>query len=540
MVIKDGNVDVRAFWDATYPDKVSSLPSLLHCFAPRCRDPLNNGQTATETRSETEMITQTRDLLIESVAHRLRADVPVGIYLSGGIDSSAIAGIADYLVRERGLTMGKSDSDHSERICCFSIAFESDSGHDESDISRRSADHLGVRFITKYMDEQALADAFEEATYSAEHHNHDLNFVGKHALSRLPRQYGYKVVLTGEGSDEHFGGYPLYLPDYLSARDEGNGLTEGEREGMREKMVRQTEKAYEMIGADSTFITATPRGEDGAVDWTQGHLPIYTAGAMLAFLPSHTILSTSALQSLGNIDPLSTVASNITPTVRQDIMHKWHPLNSAMYVWGKGHLANQFLSCLGDRVEMAHSVEARTPFLDHVLAEHVNGLPTSMKVRTVRGGNVAGALQTEGVADLKDSGANGSLGGEVSSQTGGTRDTKGKGDIDDITFVEKYALREAVKPFVTDEVYKRTKYPYSAPSTYPPDGPVNRLLDRLVSQKRVEQLGWVDWATMSELKGRAFGSAKGEADVGAWRQVLMVAEWTILAERFGVKTWTTG
>ena len=522
-------------------------------------------QSTTDARKENEMVQRTRELLIESVAHRLRADVPVGIYLSGGIDSSALAGIADYLVREKGLSMGKQD--HAERICCFSIAFESSSGHDESDISRRTADHLGVKFITQYMDEQALADGFEDACYSVEHHNHDLNFVGKHALSKLPREHGYKVVLTGEGSDEHFGGYPLYLPDYMSAQDEGNGLNEEEREKVRDKVVRQTKRAYEMIGADSSLIDY--HDVDGS-DTKEEILPLYTAGSMLAFLPSSSILSPSALQSVGAFNPLSTIYNNVTPKVRQAIRDEWHPLNSAMYIWGKGHLANQFLSCLGDRVEMAHSVEARTPFLDHVLAEYVNGLPTSMKVRTVRGGKVDKVDGLEvGIADGADadgadvevqarSPAEGAKGegvfGNVAVANGDVADSTAKAnghsaadstridpsttDIDDVVFIEKYALREAVKPFVTPEVYTRTKYPYSAPSTYPADGPVNRLLDRLVSQERVEQLGWISWAVVSELKGRAFGGQGREADVGAWRQVLMVAEWTVLAERFGVKTWT--
>ena len=95
----------------------------------------------------------------------------------------------------------------------------------------------------------------------------------------------------------------------------------------------------------------------------------------------------------------------------------WHPLNSAMYVWTKGHLVNIFLACLGDRTEMAHSLEARTPFLDHVLTEYVNGLPPSLKIRWVPG----------------------------------IGDEKGK-------FVEKWILREAAKPFITEELYNRTKH----------------------------------------------------------------------------------
>ena len=78
------------------------------------------------------MIAHTRKLLLDSVRLRLRADVPVGIYLSGGIDSSALAGMAAHLVREEGLSMGSQDVGEEGRVCCFSIGFDESSGFDES------------------------------------------------------------------------------------------------------------------------------------------------------------------------------------------------------------------------------------------------------------------------------------------------------------------------------------------------------------------------------------------------------------------------
>ena len=83
-----------------------------------------------EPRSEEELIRGVREHLIEAVRLRLRADVPVGVYLSGGIDSSAIAGIMTHLVRERGEQVGNDKE--TDRVSCFSIAFDEDSGFDES------------------------------------------------------------------------------------------------------------------------------------------------------------------------------------------------------------------------------------------------------------------------------------------------------------------------------------------------------------------------------------------------------------------------
>jgi asparagine synthase (glutamine-hydrolysing) len=76
------------------------------------------------------MIEGVRERMLDAVRTRLRADVPVGIYLSGGIDSSVIAGMVTHLIKEEGVKVGSKDP--KERVCCFSIAFDEESGFDES------------------------------------------------------------------------------------------------------------------------------------------------------------------------------------------------------------------------------------------------------------------------------------------------------------------------------------------------------------------------------------------------------------------------
>lgn len=474
--LDSGDVRTEMYWDIEYQDKVRWQRN------PKKYAQLTSTQHQVETRTEEDMILGVRERLTEAIRLRLRADVPVGIYLSGGIDSSALAGIATHLVREQGLSMGTQDANH--RICCFSIAFEESSGFDESAISRRTADWLGVKYIKKLMDEEELAKRFEDATWHCEQHNHgDLNFVGKFALSEVVRENGYKVVLTGEGADENFAGYPMYLPDFLKEQDHAwpsSGLPEEERQKRCEDEDAAVGEYYESIGADGS-----KRGTDEASKMLGG---ISTPASMCAF---HLDCFAPWTNELGCMHPRMTIANGIDTNIRNKMTTTWHPLHSALYTWSKGHLANGFLSYLGDRTEMAHSVEARPAFLDHKLTEYVNALPPSMKIR----------YQSE------------------------------KG-----VFVEKYIQREAAKPFITEELYTRKKHPYSAPTTYPRDGPMHCLFRGLITEESVRQLGFVEWEKTKDLVERAF--VRDEAK--AMRNCFVIAQWVVLARRFGMGTATVG
>lgn len=431
-----------------------------------------------ETRSEGTMIDGVRERLVEAVRLRLRADVPVGIYLSGGIDSSALAGIATHLVKKEGLSMGTKNASH--RICCFSIAFDEDSGFDESSISERTAEWLGVRFIKTLMDEEELSKRFEDATWHCEQHNHgDLNFVGKFALSEVVRENGYKVVLTGEGADENFAGYPVYLPDYLRERDYAWPALQMSDEQRAKRCADADDEVgqyYESVGADGS-----KRGTDDASQMLGG---ISTPASMCAFQFESFAPWTKKLNPRS---PRSTVAGGIDETIRQKMKSDWHPLHAALYTWSKCHLANGFLSYLGDRTEMAHSVEARPPFLDHKLTEYINKLPPSVKI---------------------------------------------KYDASSDTFVEKWIQREAAKPYITQELYKRKKHPYSAPTTYPTDGPMHKLFQRLCSEDNIRKLGFVDVELTKGLVKQAFEKKNAHA----MRTCFVIGQWVVLAERFSMPT----
>lgn len=364
-------------------------------------------------------------------------------------------------------------------------------------IAERTAEFLGVKFLKKHMDEAELARNFEDAVYHIEHHNNDLNFVGKYALSELPRQHGYKVVLTGEGADEHFAGYPTYLPDFLREEDKamagGLQLTSGERQKVVSEQEQVIKENYDINGGTSQYFD-----ERSLANQLNG---ISTPAAMVAFYPILSIFSPAVRDRYVGIDRLATVSNNIDEATKEKIQNHWHPLHSALYSWGKGNLTNQFLSCLGDRVEMAHSVEARTPFLDHKLTEYVNGLPPSMKLRY----------------------------SPTETQKAGPENLKAD-------FIEKYALREATKEFITPEIYSRRKHPYTAPTTYPVDGPVHKLLLRLVTKENADKLGFLDWDAVKALLQQAFGEGSVSERVKGFRLSLCVAEWIVLSQRFKIRT----
>ena len=374
-----------------------------------------------------------------------------------------------------------------------------------------------------------MSTSIEDATYYCEHQNPDLNYVGKFALSEIVRESGYKVVLTGEGADENFGGYPLYQPDFLSEPDPAwpsSILSESSDllTSLRATKEAQVAETYTSIGAD-----ASNRAPSLASRQLNG---ITTLSSMQAFNPPLSIYNAWTQNLYGGLDPRDTIANNIDGRTKSLIQKKWHPLHSAQYVWTKGHLVNNFLSCLGDRTEMAHSVEARTPFLDHHLTEYVNTLPPSLKIKYVVPEADEGQASAGGAINENGVQTNGATtnGEPTPKRSRLSISSKANGK-----FVEKYILREASRPFITDELYKRTKHPYSAATFYPVDGPIHQVFKRLVTKENVEKLGFLDWTAVEVLLAQAFNEEGEEgARSKAVRLVLVVCQWVVLAERFGI------
>jgi asparagine synthase (glutamine-hydrolysing) len=159
---------------------------------------------------------------------------------------------------------------------------------------------------------------------------------------------------------------------------------------------------------------------------------------------------------------------------------------------------------------MAHSVEARTLFLDHHLTEYVNTLPPSLKVR----------------CDVESSGTGNSSAGD-----------KGEEASSSVILTEKWILREATKPFITDKIYRRRKHPYTAPAVYPVNGPLYKLMQKLLTIESVNKLGFLSWDAIKSNMEQAFpDNGEKSQSSHALRATVMSAQWVVLGEKFGVAT----
>jgi asparagine synthase (glutamine-hydrolysing) len=325
------------------------------------------------------------------------------------------------------------------------------------------------------MTEETFAANIEDAVWHNEVAVKDLGTVGKFMLSRLTREAGIKVVLTGEGSDEHFGGYRELLKDFVREPDPSwpsTKLTEDDR--------IQTIKDLE------TVETSHPDEPETAVSVRRQVNNTSFLGFTQYFALDNDLISPWVYTEYGHSDKRLTAVNALDGRIRDLMNLKWHPLHTSLYIWTKCALAKGLLTVLGDRCEMAHSVEGRQPFLDHRLTEYAMSLPPSMKIRW---------------------------------------------DPETRTFSEKWILKEAVKPYITEELYARKKHPFSAPVKYEEGGAVYELFDRLITKENIVELGFLDWECCEGLVKHAIK----EGDRTAFGQMILVGQFVILGKKFKVK-----
>ncbi|HIE38233.1 MAG TPA: asparagine synthase (glutamine-hydrolyzing) [Anaerolineales bacterium] len=306
-----------------------------------------------EPLPEEEAAEQLRDLLSDATRLRLRADVPVASYLSGGLDSTLIAA----LVRQH----------IPDTLCTFSIAFE-DPAFDERPHQETATAFLSTDHRRTCCTNGDIGRVFPDVVWHAEAPLLRTSPAPMYLLSRLVRENHTKVVLTGEGADEFLGGYNLYKEDKV-----------------RRFWARQPDSPWRPLLLRRLYPYVADLSRSGDAYLAAFFRPGLTAVDRAGY--SHHIRwrNTTRLQRLfspalratvGGYDPVQEFLATL-----DGMLPRWSPLAQAQYIEVATFMSPYLLSSQGDRMMAANSVEGRFPFLDHRVVAFCGRLPPHLKIR---------------------------------------------------------------------------------------------------------------------------------------------------------------
>jgi len=388
------------------------------------------------TLTEADHIANVRAALLEAVEMRMVADVPVGCYLSGGIDSCSILGLAS------AVSQGP--------VKAFTIGFD-DARYDETPIAAEMAEATGAEQDVMRLSGRELYGHMEQTLWHTERTIYNTLAVAKYLMSRHVNSVDYKVVMTGEGSDELFGGYPAFRRDmFLHGLED---LPQSDRQDW-ESLLQTNNSLVQgaMLAADQVDDPDL----DAVVGFTPSCLQPWLACAPL--VPD--LLADEHRQALVEYSPGKAIAEQLNP---QQLDGR-HALDKAQYVWIKTMLEGQILTWGGDRVDMANSMEARPAFLDHHLAAAAVQVPPELRI-------------------------------------------KGK--------TEKYVLREAMAGLLPEVLYKREKFAFMAPPAHTePEkwAQMKQLADDYLSDEAIDAAGLLSKEGVSALFARHDDPATTDAE----------------------------
>ena len=305
FIARNGEWKLHRYWDFDYPRLLSAGPD----------------------RSDAEYAEQLEAVLKDAVQTRLRADVPVACYLSGGIDSASITALMSHF--------------SIQPTQAFCLTFD-DPAYDERTLAQETAECLGATFTPVPVRENDLAAHLEQSVWHGETVFNNAQCVAKFLLSRAVRDSGFSVVLTGEGADEVFAGYPAFVLDTVFS-----------------ERARPCSPESPSLSAFSSRL---------------GYSPAWHQGQQEFLAPLRETLPGS-FERGGVLDRFLDSL---------DIQHQMKDrsiLDQSLYLYNRTVLPGHILTVMGDRMEMAHSIEARLPFLDHKVVEFSRSLPATQKVR---------------------------------------------------------------------------------------------------------------------------------------------------------------
>ncbi len=328
LIIQDGKITVEKYWEIDYPE------------------------TFDYTRSVDSWAEEMHALLVDSVRLRLRADVPVGAYLSGGLDSAVTTALI------------KNFTD--TKVETFSIAFE-DKAFDESVYQTQMSDFLGTNHHVIKCNYKDIAENFPTVIYHTEKPIVRTAPAPLMLLSGLVKQNNFKVVLTGEGSDEIIGGYDIFKETLIR-----KFWAKFPNSKFRPVALRKLYPTLPVSQADTgAYLGEFYKSGFSEIDkYYFSHIPrMNTTTKVKMFFTQdvkETLKNASAIDAFGIDLP--------------DNFANWHHLSKAQYVEAKSLMAGYILSSQGDRMLTANSIEGRFPFLDHRFAEFCAAIPPGHKI----------------------------------------------------------------------------------------------------------------------------------------------------------------
>ncbi len=328
----DKNKIEKRFWQPTFPQK--------DIFTQRSYENIVEASQQLEVK-----------LLNATKLRMLRADVPVGSYLSGGLDSSLVA------------WMGRKVKQGEFRT--FSIRFE-DAEFDETKFQHMLAATLESKHEEIVVTKKDIADYFPEIIIHTERPILRTAPVPLFILSKLVNDYGFKAVITGEGADEFLAGYDLFREDKVR-RFLANQPTSKIRPLLFERLYPYL--ALSPSYAKGISVEFWKRGFDNLNKFDFSHVPRWTTTASLKKFFSEELQS--QLQTLPKPDILDTLPEEFSG---------WDSLSRAQFLEIITLFSGYIISSQGDRMLMSHSVEGRFPFLDIDVIEFCNKLPPDYKL----------------------------------------------------------------------------------------------------------------------------------------------------------------
>jgi len=373
-------------------------------------------------KSEEDYAEALKELLIDATRLQLRSDVPVGAYLSGGLDSSVITALI------------KNYTDTPLRT--FSVSF-TDGAFDESVFQRQMIEHLGTNHSSIRCDAEDIGRVFPEVIWHTEKPILRTAPAPLFLLSKLVRESDFKVVLTGEGSDEVLAGYDIFkevkIRKFLERAPRSTWrplILKRLYPYLANSPVRSQHYAEAFFRADTSDYPELFRSH--ATRWST------TAKTRTFFSPEMR----SSVLGYSNIKELAGAVSAVNGGN--------DALSQAQYLEIKTLLSGYLLSSQGDRVAMAHSVEGRYPFLDHRVIEFCCKLPPTVKMRGL---------------------------------------------------TEKLVLRKSMRGLLPEAILNRTKQPYMAPDAQSFTGQAaSGYVGELLSERNLRETGFFDPRAVAMLR----------------------------------------